>query len=69
MKNIYTKCPMCGKETVFMVTDEQYQKYIDGKENVQRIFPELSCEEREMLITGICPDCWNKIFPKNDEEE
>lgn len=66
MKNIYTKCSMCGKETTFTVTDEQYQKYIDGKENVQRIFPELSCAEREKLITGICGDCWNKIF--KDEE-
>lgn len=66
MKNIYTKCPICGKKTIFTVTDEQYDKYINKKENIQRIFPKLSCEDREKLITGICGDCWNKIF--KDEE-
>jgi hypothetical protein len=26
-------------------------------------------EEREMLITGCHPDCWNILFGEDDEEE
>jgi hypothetical protein len=43
------------------------EKYISRKENIQDIFPELSKEDRERLLTGICPHCWNVLF--NQEEE
>ena len=27
---------------------------------IQKQFPYLKPEEREMLLSGICPDCWDK---------
>ena len=62
MEKIYTKCPICGDEHCFEVTEEQFKKYQSGEDYIQNIFPELSADEREMLITGICPSCWNKMF-------
>lgn len=62
MKKIVTKCPKCGTVHVFNVTNEQYNQYVNGESYIQNIFSEYSAEEREMLITGICPDCWKKIF-------
>lgn len=62
MKKIKTQCPNCGKVHIFKVSDEQYRKYINGESYIQNIFSELTPGEREMLITGICPECWNKIF-------
>lgn len=60
-----TKCPWCGKENIVKVKEEDWKRYKNG-ELIQRAFPYLNGDEREMLITGICPECWNKEF---DEEE
>ena len=65
MKLVDTKCPHCNKITVLEMTDEQYNEYCLGRKYIQDIFPNWSPGKREMLITGICPDCWNKIF--NDD--
>lgn len=35
--------------------------------NIQDVFPLMSKEDREFLISGITPEEWNKIF-SNDEE-
>jgi len=67
MQKITTQCPICLEEHTLDVTDEQYEKYINGEDYIQNIFSEMSAEDREMLITGICPKCWRNVF--GDEEE
>ena len=64
MNNVYVnvKCPQCGKISTLEMTNEQYEQYISGDSYIQNIFPNWSPAIREMLITGICPDCWNKMF-------
>lgn len=62
MKQVKTKCPHCNKITVLEMTDEQYDDYCLGQKYIQDIFSNWSPDKREMLITGICPDCWKKIF-------
>lgn len=37
------------------------------KRFVQEIFPHLSAEEREFLLTGITPDEWNEAFASGME--
>lgn len=64
---IKTTCPVCGKETVITVNKDAYEKYQNGG-LVQNCFPELSPEIREMLITGICPTCWDKIMNIGEDE-
>ena len=61
------KCNECGKEYKFDITKEQYNKYTSREGLIQDIFPEISSELREMFISRICPDCWNKIFGKHEE--
>lgn len=61
------KCPWCGKEYEFNVTNEQYEKYITGQSLIQNIFPEIEPELRELLISEMCPDCWNKFIPCDEE--
>jgi hypothetical protein len=34
----------------------------------QNAFPHMSDGEREMLITGTHPECWEKLFPPEEEE-
>ena len=59
--NINTTCPICGKSTTVEVEYDDYCKYESG-ELIQKCFPYLSAAEREMLISGICDNCWNKMF-------
>ena len=66
MIKLNTTCPHCGKTTFVEVKAEDWIKWKFG-ENVQIAFPYLSPAEREMLITGICDDCWKEMF--KDEEE
>ena len=69
MKQVKTTCPNCGKETILTMTDDEYNDYKENKKYIQDIFPHWTPGEREMLITGICPDCWNKIFNEENYEE
>jgi hypothetical protein len=65
---IYTTCPFCGKDHFITVSFEDYEKWQAG-ELIQNAFPYLSADEREMLKTGICPSCWDKMFPPEEEDD
>ena len=65
---VVTRCPFCGRGNEVEVNESDYWDWDDG-ELVQVAFPYLSADEREMLISGICPACWNKTFGGRNEEE
>lgn len=69
MKQISIKCNQCEKVFHFIITEEQYKQYINNEGLVQNIFPEIQAEYRELFISQICPDCWNRIFSYADEQE
>lgn len=58
---ILTVCPMCGQDHEIGVNEMDFWDWQDG-ELAQNAFPYLTPNEREMLISGICPDCWDRIF-------
>lgn len=58
---VVTRCPFCGRGNEVEVNESDYWDWQDG-ELVQVAFPYLSANEREMLISGICPTCWDKMF-------
>lgn len=64
---IITSCPFCGEINEIAVSEDDYWDWQDGA-LVQDAFPYLTVDEREMLISGICPDCWNDMFPEDEEE-
>ena len=55
-------CPFCKKTHTVNVNSADYVRFLRRECLVQDCFPYLKAEEREMLISGICPDCWNKTF-------
>jgi hypothetical protein len=59
---IPTTCPLCGKEHIIFVNLGDYLDWINGDALTQDAFPYLSADEREMLISGICPRCWAASF-------
>ena len=60
--NLITTCPFCGQEHTITVDEWDYQLWYFADLPAQKAFPYLSADEREMLISGICPTCWEKTF-------
>jgi hypothetical protein len=61
-------CSVCGEYEVWSLDRELVDRW-QGGENIQRVFPYMSAGEREILITGIHPDCWDTLFPKEEDDE
>jgi len=52
------------------ITPGQWREWNSfNRRMVQDVFPDLSAEEREFLMTGITPDEWVNVFPPEEEEE
>lgn len=62
---ISCKCPMCGRNNVVTVTKKGYGLWRSGC-NIQDAFPNLTPDERELLQTGICPACWDRLFGEEE---
>lgn len=64
------ECNLCGKTYAVYVTEESYNEYCSpNRRYVQDIFPYLSADERELLISHTCSECWNKMFGSDEDEE
>ena len=57
-------CPFCGAVHMIEVNLVDYWDWKDGK-LAQDAFPYLTPDEREMLISGICPECWDSMFAQS----
>lgn len=64
---VITRCPFCGHANEVAVNEMDYLDWQDGM-LVQKAFPYLSADKREMLISGICPTCWEKTFGGEDDD-
>jgi len=62
---VYTACRQCKSEYKFLVKESQVNRYKKGVEGIQDIFPTLNADERELLISGICRTCFDKLFSDN----
>lgn len=61
---IPTRCPFCGTSNAVKVNRVDYLKWVEGMV-CQNAMPSLSASDRELLITGICNDC----FPSDPEDD
>ena len=58
---IEVECRMCGKQYNLKAEKEDIQKWMNGM-NIQDALPYMPAEQRELLISGTCPECWDKLF-------
>lgn len=63
-----TTCPFCGTVQTIFVDKLDYQDWLDGM-SAQEAFPYLSDNDREAIISGICPDCWDDMFENSEDED
>lgn len=61
---IVVTCPFCGKQSVFDVDKKTWYKGEQAYRNgalIQNAWPTLSPAQRELLLTGMCEECWNNM--------
>jgi hypothetical protein len=72
MLQVTRKSILSGKTNTMEldILHEQLEKYeqVDGL-LVQAVFPNLSKEEREFLISGITPQEWEETFGEEGDDE
>lgn len=56
---IETQCPVCQTKNNVVVPLADYLSWHTGRKLVQAAFPYLNADERELLMTGICKQCWD----------
>lgn len=61
---IKKRCMLCGQIHKLEVPEEAWDEYTMNltDRNIQDIFPELSADERELIISGICGTCFDRTF-------
>jgi hypothetical protein len=65
-------CIQCGKTHSVELDDEQYAGYLRWKNregHIQDLIPRLNADNREMLMTGTDPICWEILFPPEEDDE
>lgn len=45
------------------ITEEQLKRFNSGQGYVQDIFPHLTADEREFLLTGVTQEEFDSVFP------
>lgn len=66
-KMIAVRTPLCncGNYYIFEATTDQKIAYENGA-YVQDAFGHVAPHVREMFITGICGDCWIRLFGEEE---
>jgi hypothetical protein len=63
------QCIRCGENGLVTVFANDLIDYLHNNKHVQNAFPYLDAGEREQIMTGTHPKCWEKMFPEEDEDE
>lgn len=58
---IESKCVICQDVIKLTVKAKDYSDWQGGK-HIQHAFPYINAGERELLISGICGPCFDKIM-------
>jgi hypothetical protein len=66
MKPIMIECRLCKVPKKVSCTLEQYGAWRNGA-LIQDAMPNVPKDERELLISGTCGACFDKLFPSEDD--
>jgi hypothetical protein len=55
------QCQTCKEIKTLEVEPEAFEKYKRGEGYVQKLFPHLSIDERELLISRTCGPCFDEL--------
>lgn len=64
MIEVAGRCRLCREPFDVIVSLDSWHAWRTGT-LIQNAIPELSKETRELLITGVCADCWRLLEEPN----
>lgn len=64
MISIKKKCVICGTEKEIKVSKVGHARWLQGA-LIQDALPELSVDDRELLMSDICSKCFDSIFKED----
>lgn len=59
-------CQVCGDTSEMELDAERVREWQEGG-HIQTIFPELTANQRELMVSGTHPKCWEELFAEEDE--
>lgn len=71
MVKVQLSCAHCDHQEVVEVTDHQFTLINNRRGLIQNIAPELTPDQRELIISQTCGKCWEAMFciPDLNNEE
>jgi hypothetical protein len=67
--DISRNCIQCGTNVKFEIMSEDYDLWKDCGVLIQEALWYIPADQREMLLSGICGACWDKMFAEDSEED
>lgn len=61
-------CRWCGSVHELSIAPSDFARWYKGQ-FIQDAMPYLTAEERVLLISRTCNDCWEKMFGKDEDFE
>lgn len=62
-------CKICQQVTLIENVDlDGYNSWHAGTV-IQKALPDVSADHRELMISNICPHCWEHMFPPEEEDD
>lgn len=58
---IMVRCIRCRKDKKVVVPEDGYDLWQRG-EYIQNAMPTVSASDRELLLSGCCGECYDKLF-------
>lgn len=62
--DVEVQCIMCKTTHTVKVPKDGYRKWLNGA-RIQDVMPELSANDRELLISNICGTCFDQMFEED----
>jgi hypothetical protein len=62
-----TYCPVCKVRNEIKLDRSKFIRWRTS-EHVQNVWPELDANDRELLVTGTHPACWDAMFGGDDDD-
>jgi hypothetical protein len=62
------KCLICGHGSITRVNWVKYLRWQNG-EMIDQVFTDFTPAQREVMISGTHPYCWDKMHPEGEDDE
>lgn len=66
-QEFFVVCAICGTRHTLYIDPEDYAEWQAGA-FVQDVFPYLTADQRELMVSRTCGPCFNLMFPEGDDE-